>query len=460
MRRIAFGIAVVVAMCAYPTARAEAAPPGYAVVVSRATHGDPDWKRVADTLVKNHQGTLVVYDRLDEAKAALRRSRPRYACFVATPAEAGREFVAQVHRLTRQLDDDPYTDVFWGILTGYDAANALRIASHTAPLEVRKVASGTEVALEKCESGAWFSELTAGKVVRKAADRTAEETGPADSTKALVDTLNNDRPDLFVTSGHASERDWQIGYRYRNGYFRCAGGQLFGLDTRQARHPVNAPTPRVYLAVGNCLMGHVNGPDAMALAWMNSAGVHQMVGYTVDTWYGYGGWGVLDYFIEQPGRYSLTEAFFANHQALLHRLETESPADARRESGTGSRNGLLYDRDVVAFYGDPAWEARLKPAACAWDQRLTEKDGVYTFTVTPLLGEASFRPVNTNGAQRGGRPLVAWLPHRVKNVTVTGGAGHAPVVTDDFLLVPLPRTADPRRPLVVTFRAERADGPG
>jgi hypothetical protein len=42
---------------------------------------------------------------------------------------------------------------------------------------------------------------------------------------------------------------------------------------------VDAPAPKVYLAVGNCLMGHVDGKNAMALAWMNNAGVAQMVGY-------------------------------------------------------------------------------------------------------------------------------------------------------------------------------------
>ena len=75
-------------------------------------------------------------------------------------------------------------------------------------------------------------------------------------------------------------------------------------------------------------MGHIDGPDAMALAFMNSAGVDQMIGYTVPTWYGYGGWGMLDYFVEQPGRFTLAEAFYANQQALIHRLETYFPGAA------------------------------------------------------------------------------------------------------------------------------------
>ena len=72
-------------------------------------------------------------------------------------------------------------------------------------------------------------------------------------------------------------------------------------------------------------MGHLQGPESMAAAFLKSAGVRQMMGYVEVTWYGYMGWGCLDYFIEQPGRYSFTEAFFANHHALIHRLESCFP---------------------------------------------------------------------------------------------------------------------------------------
>jgi zinc protease len=428
-------------------------PGGYAVVVSRETLNRPDWKKVVDALVAKHGGRVVAYDKLDDAKVGLVEPMPRYACFVATPAEATREFVAAVHKLTRRLDDDPYTDVIWGILTGYDAANALRIAKQAEPLEIKRAVAGTEVALSTCPSGIWFSESEAGRVVRKeAGQQPVTEKGPTDSTKSIVDALNDGKADIFITSGHASERNWQIGYSYRNGYFRCKAGQLFGQDTKGQRFPINSPNPKVYLAVGNCLMGHIDGPDSMALAYMNSGGVDQMVGYTVDTWFGFGGWGCLDYFFEQPGRFTLAEAFYANHQALLNVLETKFPELAKKESGENSRNGFLYDRDVVAFYGDPAWSVKMAPGPLNWDQELTEKDGVFTFTVTPKKGDKSFHPVNGNGSQRGGRPIFAFLPHRVKNATVTEGGDLKPVVTDNFLMVPQP--ADGSHAYRVVFKAE------
>ncbi len=452
----------------------------YAVIVSAKTQADPAWERVVSTLRNKHAAAVVPYDRaVEETLPKLREFFPRYVCFVATPSEANREFVARVHRLTRQFNDDLFADCVWGILTGYDATTALRIAACQEPLTVRKVAAGTEVALEMCEEGAWYSELKAGLWVQKKKGGKPEELrGPTDSTEALVKTLTEDRADLFVTSGHATERDWQIGYAYRNGSFRCGKGVLYGLDVEKRRHPILSPNPKVYLPIGNCLMGNIDGTEAMALAFMNSGGVNQMIGYTVPSWYGYAGWGCLDYFVEQPGRYTFAEAFFANQAALIHRLQTYFPdlvsteldknfrpktavrvSEAARAAGLNAQDalGLLYDRDTVAFYGDPAWEARMADHPRAFDQSLTWKAGEYVFEIKPNRGTDSFKPINTNGSQRGGRPLLAWLPHRVKDVKIVSGAELGPVVTETFVLVPNPRECDPARAYRVVFQGKRAE---
>lgn len=454
-----------------------AAEPDYAVVVSQQTAADDQWKPVVDALVAKHNAAVITYSgAVEEAKPALAERFPRYACFVATPEEASRAFVGQVHRLTRQLDADPYTDCLWGILTGYDAASALRIAKHREPLTIRKVAAGTEFATEMVDEGVWYCELNQGKMVRKESGGDAHETrAPSDTTPALVDTLNDWHPDLFITSGHATERDWQLGYAYRNGSFRCADGQLYGLDTHQQRLAIASPNPKVYLPIGNCLMGNIDRRDCMALAWMNSAGVHQMLGYTVPTWYGYMGWGVLDYFVEQPGRYTFTEAFFANQHALVHRLATYCPefldqpsgdtggprvratlSDQARAAGLtpGDPAGLVFDRDVVAFYGDPAWQARMAERPRAFEQTLTRAGDTFTLEIKPNRGADSFQPVNTNGSQRGWRPFVAFLPYRVTDVRIIAGEDLRPVVTDDFILVPNPRVCDPAKRYRVVFHAQ------
>lgn len=454
----------------------------YAILHSESTAADPDWKPVVAALSDKYPGaTVITYPdgKPGAALDALRKARPRHACFVTPSIDASREFVTQVHQLTRRIDEDPYVDVIWGILTGHDPANALAIARTKAPLTVERVASGTEVELDACMEGVWYCELQKHRMVRKeAGGDPVQSKGPADTTRALANTLTNDKAQLFITSGHATERDWQIGFRYKNGYFVSKNGQLFGRDTAKNQFPITAPETKIYMPIGNCLVGHIDGPDAMALAWMNSAGVHQMLGYTVPTWYGYAGWGCLDYFVEQPGRYTFAEAVFANHNALSHRLETNFPelarlplgkpddamklrskvgvSDTARKNGLRAQDGigLLFDRDALAFYGDPAWQARMAPGKRAYEQTLSETDGTHTFTIKPLLGTKSFDPVNTNGSQRGGRPFVAWFPKRLDNITIVAGSELQPVITDDFILVPNPGKCDPDREYKVVFKAE------
>ena len=449
----------------------------YAIVVSASTKSDSEWNEVVNSLVDKHQCAEVIIwsDHIDESLPGLRRIHPRYTCFVATPTEAGRQYVADVHRLTRRFDDDPYADTLWGILTGFDAANALRIAKHRDPLSIENVCSGTEVALDMCRQGVWYDELVKHKTVSKKDGQILEDRGPADTTHALANTLTENVIDLFVTSGHATERDWQIGYRYRNGQFRSKAGHMFGVTIGGERFEIRSSNPKVYLPIGNCLMGHIDGPDAMALAWMNDLGVHQMIGYTVLTWYGYSGWGVLDYFLEQPGRYTLAEAFHANQHALIHRLDTgfddivgmdvtpggnisaSPPNQAGQSLGLTSvdARGLLWDRDTVAFYGDPAWSAQMATMQRAYEQKLTIEDNVYTLIVTPQRGCDSFKPVNINGAQRGWRPIVEVLDHRISSIELIEGDNLHPVITDDFILIPNPRTVDPSREYRVRFTATR-----
>ncbi len=461
-------------------ANAESKKPDYAVVASKKTLDDVDWKKVVNALVKKHGANVVSFDAdVNETLPALRSQFPRFVCFVAQPAEATREFVAKVHRLTRRFDDDPYTDCFWGILTGYNAANALHMAEAEKPLVIHKAASGTEIALDCCEQGKWFSELKKNQMFAKGkGQQPAAEPGPDDTTKAIADLLTDYQADLFVTSGHATEHGWQIGYGFPGGSFRCKDGQLFGLDRKGEHHPINSPNPKVYMPVGNCLMGHIDGRDSMALAYMNSAGVNQMIGYTVVTWYGYAGWGCLDYFVEQPGRYTFNEAFFANEDALIQRIATYFPelvdaeldangspskqivvGEKARAAGLTAQDalGLLYDRDALAFYGDPAWEARMAKADTAWEQTLTEKDGVWTLEITPKRGSRTFEPMNLNGSQRGGRPVIQFLPRRVKAGEVVTGSDFNPVITENFVLIPNPRGRMIDGPIRVSFRAARFD---
>jgi zinc protease len=443
---------------------------GYTVVVSKETAADPSWNAVVQALVVKYQAGTVVYSGdVRGCLEPLAAAAPRYVCFVARPEGSGRAFVVAVSRLTRELDADPYTDALWGILTGYTAADALRLAQRSEPLLVRRAAAGTSIDLGRFVEGVWYSEGDAGVHWEKAPGGAPERRlGPQDSTAALVRVFNEFRPDLFLTSGHATESDWQIGYSYKNGQFRCRDGGIYGIDLQGQTFPVQSPNPKVYLPLGNCLMGHIRDRESMALAFMASAGVHQMAGYVVSTWFGYGGWGIGDLFIDQPGRFSLAEAFLANGHALVHQLRTRFPGKSpdldlasygiekdpqcleRIAGGLGYAGwndairdhvGLLWDRDTVAFYGDPAWEARLAPGDLAWEQSLEERDGVWTFAVT---GRREATPK---------RPPVALFPRRLQDIEVTAGQEFEPLVADDFILLPGLRQIAPGATYKVVFRA-------
>ena len=442
----------------------------YVVAISKATKADQEWAKVSEALLRKHHGVESVYESdVADCLGALKQSLPRYVCFVARPEEATREFVVKIHRLTRKLNDDPYGDCLWGIVTGFDAKSAMRIASCSEPLLIRKGSAGTGLNLDVFDEGVWFSEGTAGEFWQKAAGGKAEKkSGPADSIKALVDTFNTYQPDFFLTSGHASEYDWQPGYSYRNGDFRSRNGQLIGRDLQNALQPVNSPNPKVYLAAGNCLIGHVKDKNSMALAWLGSGGANQMVGYTVVTWYGAMGWGTKDFFFDLPGRYSLAEAFYFSNQAILHKLQTRFPADAKfefnswdLESNQGLLNeyakkltpqkseqdvkdllGLLWDRDTVAFYGDPGWVARLAPRELPLNTEIVEKDGSFHYLV------------HVTKACLPGKPLSMLLPKRVKDVELVHGQEFEPLITSNAIMLMKSGSFEAGKTYDVEFKAK------
>ena len=332
--------------------------------------------------------------------------RPSYCCFVAHHSECDKTFVGEVNRLTRQLDPShPYTDTIWGILTGLTEDDVL-FAIQQEPLVIRRVVGNCPIDLEKFSSGVWFSEFQQCTSFRKGlpskSDLTeggatatplslpsaaVEEKCPPDTTPLIVSEISSPRcsdknqgVDMVISSAHASEKEWNIGYAFHSGQFLSRGGQLYGLSLEGQRMDVQPNgKAKILSAAGNCSVGSICDEDCMALAWMHSANIVQMVGYLEPTWFGYGGWGVHNYFINNPGSMTFATAFFANQQSLLHLLHSKyshhietplgEPMDVYtqcfntthtvRDGMSRECSGLLYDRDNVAFYGDPAWEASL-----------------------------------------------------------------------------------------------------
>ncbi len=441
----------------------------YVVVISAATSADAPWRAVADNLAKKHGGEVVEckLSPLELREKLAGKHAPRWLAWVARPQELGPGPVAAMHRLARGLDADPYADCRWGIVTGGSAAVAARVVAETPPLVVREVGASTSFASECVTSGRWFSEFKAGEIwLKEPGGKAHLVAGDADSVPAIVRYLNEAKPDCFITSGHASEHDWQPGYGFRDGTFAAKLGTLTGLALDGSTHPVNSPNPKIFLAVGNCRAGNIPASDdCMMLAWIGSAGARQSIGYTVNTWFGYAGWGVLDYFLDQPGRFTLAEAFLANHHALVWQLGQLDKALPTKDVepgttiGSGQAAGLLHDRDVTVFYGDPKWEARMAPGPLRWSESLTEtKTGEFTWKIVPQAGRETFATVDSNGSTRGGRPLIVFLPRRFAALELVEGERWKPVLADDFVLLPNPGTAaDPPAEIVIRFRARAAD---
>jgi hypothetical protein len=431
---------------------------GYAVVISKATQSDPDWAKVVSTLQQKYGSQVQVFTwdkSVDETQPALSKMLPHFTCFVAKSTEASREFVAQIHRLTRNLNDDPYPDTIWGILTGLDVTDALRIAQTSTPLEIHNVCSTTGVHSEYYDSVFTVSDGKMGSVFQQGPSAKSiipPDGVDTDRAHSLADAIHAVKPDLLVTSAHAGERVLEMPYSH--GVFLGSNGKVIALPTTGSHNhmqlsdhgwELSSPNPKVWLAAGNCLIGHIDSNNSMALAMMHSAGVTQMVGYTVTTWFGAGGWGTLDWFQSQPGRYTMAESFLINDVAMTHRLATEFPGRERyavkvyNDEDLGSLEkelgepfptdkkkaedllGLTWDHDVVAFYGDPAWSARISPHACDFDQ-LIKQDG-NTFTLE--IHATHDRSVKA----------FAFLPTRIKSSDYqSSGDAKDALLTDGYIL--------------------------
>jgi zinc protease len=429
----------------------------YVVAVSRETYGDPAWRQVANALVEKHDAKVVQYSGdVSLCRNELASWMPDYICFVARPQEAGRNFVVAVARMTRKLDDDPFTDAMWGILTGYEAADALRIAKRKEPLIIRRGASGAGPGhvwgLESCFASAetWPNRFW----IKRPGEKGGEIEVKPDPAEALAGGFNTMRPQVFYTSGHATDHDWQIGYRVKAGQFRHKDGQLLAINTAGKVFKIDSPEPKVYLPAGNCLIGLVSGRDCMVTAWIHSGGVYQMYGYTAVTWNGLMGWGVKNSF---AGGSSLAESFYWTNQHLLRTLHEKYPQFAGIDFETYDHGkiewlanrhklvridpktnrpelmrdpmALLWDRDCVAFYGDPAWEVRLPKGEPDWKQEWSGGKGAWTLTITPLKDDAGPGRVDL------------FLPERLTDVQVVKGKELVPVVTDNFIMAS-PRPKD------------------
>ncbi len=416
----------------------------YSIVVSEATLAKVEWAPVLAKLKERHPHAAVLSYKTEQKECLpqLRLAQPTYTAFVARPDEASRQYIAEIGRLCRAYNDDPYTDTAWGVITGFDAANAVEMAACPG-LELNRVAANTELVLECIPQGRCFDEVKACLQLEKSPGGKIERRpdGPRDTTGLMCAAFAD--ANLFITSSHGSERSWQMGHTYANGFFLSKNGVLSARDSAKQILPVSSTCDKAWMPIGNCLVGHIDGPDAFMLAMLKHGRVRAAAAYTVPTWFGFAGWGHLDYFFEQPGRYTYAEAVRANRLALEHKLYSLHPDAAAMNPKPGSvvrfddqdSSGLLHDRDVMAYYGDPAAAVRLVPGACAYEQKASSTAEGWIFEA-----KGNFATLNKNGSQRGGRPLVFFLPQPIDpaQFEIAEGADLKHFIGPDYVLIPRP----------------------
>ncbi len=484
------------------SAAAAAAAADYAVVVSSATGGDAGWAKVTAALKAKHQAEIIMADSPEKAAEALKKAQPRWVAFVAKPEEIDPEYVRSIHLVSRTMNDDPYGDFQWGIITGATADDATRLAEVKEPLTVKRALLTTGgVGTGSYSEYFSISDGSKGSWTMKEGDNVTKGNRKDDKVpmwQRFADYWNSHDVDVLYTSSHATQVNLEM--PFSDGSLISAGDSLYVLDQpgmmkfvrtlsqgakdgglwfcspgneKLRQKWVDEAKPlqlaskkntKVFVASGNCLIGDaMKAPDSMVVSWLSHQGVAQFVGYTIPTWYGKGGWGTSGLWHEGGGTLTLSEAFYLNNQRITLALSALAPEllkeslsnDATKVmTGEGGKMappecllkvanivnglpkdkqkdamGLIYDRDGVAFYGDPKWEARVDSATtkaratAAW----TEKDGGYDVTVTAVK------------ECKGGEALAFMLPKRLAKSELTAGADTKAVVTPDALLIPSPQ---------------------
>lgn len=441
----------------------------YVVLASEAVQQDAEWFKVAEALQQKHSAELIIYKESPcETMDALREIKPRYVAIVEKPENLGRDYVIDMHLASREIDEDIYADFIWGMITGYDAAAAMRMVDNsTEPLLIKDaVATITELNSAKWfDNYAWVDDHHKGLWGEKQGRQSEvkrDSIAPEQVLRKFSDLYAKYNPDLVVTAAHATERNLEMPFSLGN--FKPKDGGLYAEDrfTKETWDIEQSGKRKVYFAVGNCLIGNVNNTkESMAIAWMNDANAATMIGYVVTTWHGRNGWGGLKYWITNPGRYTLSEAVFVNQQDFLHqqhqwfpsllkerypdfgrdefRLARQRMQEVMGDDFSMEEIGFWHDRDVLAYYGDPKWNVRLQEVEGETDFEVTsEIRGKKCYVTIKTKENFSLQRMKGDNWKKEhvlDLPFSYFFPQRLCNPTLAEGQEWDVAVDENFLLV-------------------------
>ncbi|MCR5414866.1 MAG: hypothetical protein K6F50_09120 [Kiritimatiellae bacterium] len=413
------------------------------IVMSALAAGQPEWKGVADALEAKHANeakiSRVTYDgNVTNLLADLREKSPRYVAFVMQPEEVRFKTTLAIKRMMRDIDEDPFEDAIWGIVTGPTAKDALRIAKSRGPARLETALSTTGVG-DGIVPGALvcFSDAyPKGEWRTKSADgKTEKHSSKGDISDEFRKAWNSLDPDFILTSSHASQRNLEMPFSRGNivpvdGRFETmpkqtlidyATGMAKAGPRKSSGTPLDAPKrEKVWLAAGNCLIADNLGKpgENMVMTALGFGKVNQFVGYEATTWFGDIGWNTWAYFGTQ--RLPLVESHWTAKQWLLKRIgEWVSNAGDFRPKCTDAASydrilvdlqrfpfkgikpitnqqdaqkfaGMLWDRDATVFYGDPMTDVSL--AKNEGKVAASGKDPLPRPVIFPSKAERKFAP--------------------------------------------------------------------
>ena len=344
---------------------------GLMVVASLAGKdpGDCGWRSVIDALMERDEDSALIAERVvsREVQDEICVRRPRYVVFVLTPEELSAATVSGLKHMMCDIDEDPFDDAIWGIVTGPTAKDAKRVALCRAPGEPKSVLATTSVdenlvagpitvISDANPPGEWWRKTTAGQVSR--------HTTQGDTSHIFADTWNRFDPDLLLTSSHASERNLEMPFSRGNivsvdARFAAAENiRMIDYSTGQAlegdvakstslNYLVEPAREKVWIAAGNCLIAnHKQDGSDMIMTALGFGKVTQFVGYVKTTWFGEIGWNTWRYFSSYG--ISLSESWYAANLFLEKKLLVD-----KLDRDPTVISGLAWDFDGTAFYGNP-----------------------------------------------------------------------------------------------------------
>jgi hypothetical protein len=416
--------------------------PDYAVVIKQSTYDDPDWQTVADALIARYQGELFIWNNSpDEVLADVAEYEPTHIGFVCDIQTASPNFIQNnIWPFTRNIDDDVYSDAVWGIITGYNAADALNLIIGPTGFNVRTVLGGTDACdLEYYPQGIRTYEEIHNRYDVKYSDSNEIEEftdGPTDRTEWLVTMLNEgieifdyNPVDIFYTNGSGFHNFWQLHYPSpgQEGFFRSFDGQVYGEPHSGTAININSDNSKIYFGLGNSDIGQIYSNGSMPPSWIHTGGAAQYTGYLIDEEadsYQHGATKAYFYKVARSNTWS--EAFLLGNIALQYDLMNGTP-------GTNPP-----DLDGSVLYGDPGMQIKMSQQGefktPLFTSELIINAGTNVDTVTfKITMNREGNPGFTG--KWGERHPAIILPFRAKNIDIIYTNAIDAVVEDNFALM-------------------------